>query len=317
MDWSQRLAPEGCHFVGLKIWHRPSSGTGRDHFSKALISAIESSRLDSGLGNVGMNFIHGDVKRNHFNVLRVDGVYYDRPRLGQNDPIKRSIATHDMVIYQSEFSREFAERMLNVKARRSCVIHNGTSMSPMVGSERMPIVVASARWRPNKRPRAIASSFAIACDDLGLDAELHIVGDVECNSMIAHPRVKYRGSMGHSDMRLLFASARLMIHICHLDSCPNSVVECLRMGVPVLCNNIGGTKELVGSSGVVAPIDKDFDFLPISDMGQVGDGSVDHALLARSIKAAFERAEPVVRDDLDIARCAQRYVREIRHAMQS
>lgn len=303
--------------MGLKIWHHPSSGTGRDHFAKALMSAVDANRLDLGLENVGINFIHGNVKRGYFNVLRVDGVYYDRPRLGQNVPIKRSIATHDLVVYQSEFSKEFAERMLNVKARRSCVIHNGTSMSPMADSKRMPIVVASARWRPNKRPRAIASSFAIACDDLGLDADLHIVGDVERSSMIVHPRIKYRGSMEHSDMRLLFASARLMVHICHLDSCPNSVVECLRMGVPVLCNNIGGTREIVRSSGTVVQIDKDFDFMPISDMDQVGDESIDCTLLAHGIKAAFESANPVVRADLDIARCAQRYVKEIKHAMQS
>jgi glycosyltransferase involved in cell wall biosynthesis len=301
----------------MTIWHSPAAGTGRDHFAKALMSAVSERKLDDGLEKVGINFIHGNAKRGKFNVLRIDGVYYDQPRLGQNIPIARSIASHDLVIYQSEFSRHFAERMLNVKARRSCVIHNGTSMRPIVDSQRLPIVVASARWRPNKRPRAIAEAFAMACNHMGLDAELHMVGEVDSSSVVVHPRIVYRGSMEHGEMRKLFSTARLMVHICHLDSCPNSVVECLRMGVPVLCNNIGGTKEVVGNSGSVVPIDRDFDFTPIAHMRQVGDDSVDKGVLASAIKKAYENYQPICRDDLDIARCAEKYIREIRHAMQS
>lgn len=303
--------------MGMTIWHKPSEGTGRDHFAKALMTAISSRRLDDNLGKVGLNFIHGDVKRNHFNVLRVDGVYYDRPRMGQNAPIARSIASHDLVIYQSEFSRNFAERMLGVKARRSCVIHNGTAMRPSPPCARGPLVIASARWRPNKRPRAIAEAFALACDHMGLHSELHMVGDVDHRSRISHRNVKYRGSMGHGDMWALFSTARMMIHVCHLDSCPNSVVECLRMGVPVLCNNIGGTREVVGDSGFIADIDKEFTFEPIADMSQVGDSSIDIELLAQAISDGYRNAVPVVRDDLDIGVCAERYVREIRNAMQS
>jgi glycosyltransferase involved in cell wall biosynthesis len=303
--------------MGLKMLHSPAAGTGRDHFARALMSAVSEGKLDNGLGKVGINFIHGNIKKGNFNVLRVDGVYYDHPRLGHNIPIARSITSHDLVVYQSEFSRQFAERMLNVKAKRSCVIHNGTAMNPIHSSERIPIVVASARWRANKRPRAIAEAFAIACDQMGLDAELHMAGDVDRTSTVSHPRIRYRGSMNHGDMRTLFSMARLMVHICHLDSCPNSVVECLRMGVPVLCNNIGGTKEIVGDSGMTVPIDKEFDFTPIAHMSQVGDDSVDRMKLANGIKKAYEESVPVSRDDLDIARCAERYVREIKYAMQS
>ena len=42
-----------------------------------------------------------------------------------------------------------------------------------------------------------------------------------------------------------------MIHLAWLDHCPNVVVEAVASGVPVICAESGGTKELVGGFGAV------------------------------------------------------------------
>lgn len=307
------------HCMGLEIWHDASPGTGWYHLVTALSGCLRRTRLDSGLRKVGMHIMHGTPRKGYFNVLNVDGIYYDEPRLHMNEPIRKAIESHDLVIYQSNFSKAMAERMLGVKARRDAVIYNGTAMKPFRHPvERKPLVVACARWRVNKRPRAIAEAFIRAREDFGVPAaKLVMVGEVAGPLMVAHPDIEYPGDMGHREMRRLFAAARLMVHICHIDSCPNSVVEAVSMGVPALSNNIGGTPELIGSTGTIVPVDREFDFRPITSMDEVGDGSVDTGLLAAAMATAFTGARYVPRPDLSIEKCAQLHITEIARAMQS
>ena len=47
-----------------------------------------------------------------------------------------------------------------------------------------------------------------------------------------------------------------MIHLCHVDSCPNVVIEGISCGLNVLCTNLGGTPEIVGNNGVILNVDK-------------------------------------------------------------
>ena len=46
------------------------------------------------------------------------------------------------------------------------------------------------------------------------------------------------------------------LHLCHIDSCPNIVLEGLCSGLNILCSNLGGTKELVQNDGIVLKADK-------------------------------------------------------------
>lgn len=299
--------------MGIEIWHNPAEGTGRGHFANAFLRSVKDGDLDRGLGKVGINFIHGKTRKGYFNVLRVDGVYYDLARMRMNDPIRRAIETHDLVIYQSSFSKIFAEKMLGVIARKDCVIHNGTGMSPHEQNlDREDIIVASSRWRTNKRPKAIARAFVHASDELGMVAKLVFVGDVDQASRVGHPNIHYIGSKNHDDMRSLYHRAKLMVHVCHLDSCPNSVVEGLRMGLPVLCNNIGGTKELIDENCMTSNIDREFTFRPIASMDQVGDDAVDHIMLGRDMSIAFKQCNIKYREDMSMTSCASKYAEAIR-----
>jgi glycosyltransferase involved in cell wall biosynthesis len=230
-----------------------------------------------------------------------------------NDSIRRAIETHDLVIYQSSFSKIFAERMLGVRARKDCVIYNGTSMVPSEKKiEREDIIVACSRWRTNKRPKAIARAFVHASDDFGMVAKLFFVGDVDPPSRISHHNIYYIGSKNHDYMRGLYHRAKLMIHVCHLDSCPNSVVEGLRMGLPVLCNNIGGTKELIDENCMISNIDREFSFRPVVNMDQVGDDAVDCRMLGRDMSIAFKKCKIKYREDMSMTYCASKYAEEIR-----
>jgi glycosyltransferase involved in cell wall biosynthesis len=51
----------------------------------------------------------------------------------------------------------------------------------------------------------------------------------------------------------VFAVADWMIHLAWADHCPNVVVEALSQGTPIICGEVGGTKEMIahGAYGVV------------------------------------------------------------------
>jgi glycosyltransferase involved in cell wall biosynthesis len=49
-----------------------------------------------------------------------------------------------------------------------------------------------------------------------------------------------------------------MVHLAWLDWCPNTVVEGLASGLPVLCSHNGGTKELVKDDGIILELEEDY-----------------------------------------------------------
>jgi len=77
--------------------------------------------------------------------------------------------------------------------------------------------------------------------------------------------VRLLGLTGSRDLASLYRLCDAMIHITYLDACPNSVVESIVAGCPVICTSEGGTSELVreGVNGLVIP-DKPYKFKPIN-----------------------------------------------------
>jgi glycosyltransferase involved in cell wall biosynthesis len=51
-----------------------------------------------------------------------------------------------------------------------------------------------------------------------------------------------------------------MIHLAWLDHCPNTVVEALSQGTPIICSEQGGTKELVKEFGVILKESKSYNY---------------------------------------------------------
>ena len=58
--------------------------------------------------------------------------------------------------------------------------------------------------------------------------------------------------------------ANAFIHLAWLDHCPNTVVEALCCGLPVLCTHNGGTKEIVRDNGIIIKCEEDYDFKKIA-----------------------------------------------------
>ncbi len=254
--------------------------------------------------DIHLTFVHGSHKKGAKTILRVDGVYYDQKRLRSNVSIKKSVASLDGVIYQSKWAQAFVEGMLKVRARKSTVVHNGTDQTVFKrhpsGFDR--VFVCCANWRVNKRLESIVRAF-VTLDPSERNLGLFVIGKPDY--VLEHPSIRYFGRV--ESVADAYAQSDYMCHICHLDACPNSVVEGLSAGLPVLCNNIGGTPELVGNDGIVLPLDKAFDFKPIGKMVDVGPKIVDQTLLVEGMKEMMNREWSVSRPDLSIEVSARRY----------
>lgn len=257
--------------------------------------------------DIHLNIIQGHRKLGAKNILRLDGVYYDVGRLKLNRSITRTISQTDGVIYQSKWAKAFVEGMLSVKPKRSVVIHNGADTrrfkSQIINKFGFDeIVTCCAAWRVNKRLEYIVESFIECRKRTGKNLGLFIIGKPHYE--YEDPNVRFFGRVS-DEIYSIYASSDYFCHICHLDACPNAVVEALCCGIPVLSNNIGGTPEIVGSDGIIADLDKPFDFKPVKSMKAVAP--IDSEVLTNGMIQLVNKDWEVNRPDLDISVSAKKY----------
>ncbi len=290
-----------------------SGNRGLEKFGSLLLRTLSENHGVKIVDKNAKSDIHFCVIKNEpkpgsKTILRIDGVYYDIGRLSMNKPIRRSISQADGVVYQSRWSKKFAETMLKVRPKVSEVIWNGIDQTDFregkVGSSFDKLFMCCSHWRVNKRLESIVQSFlefkSLRDENIGL----MVVGNSDCH--IDDPSVAYLGMIS-GRLDAIYRSADYMCHICHLDACPNTVIEALSAGLPVLCNNIGGTPELVKSDGVIVDLDKPFDFQPIQKMKQVGPSSVRNNLIVEGMSKMMSQEWNIDRPDLDISVSAKKY----------
>lgn len=286
---------------------------GLEKFSSLLLKALVENHgvrlVDSGNSDIHFCVIQNERKSGAKTLLRIDGVYYDKKRLTMNRSIKASISQADGVVYQSCWSKKFAETMLKVRSRKSEVIWNGVdqkrfSRDKVSSFDYDKTFICCSHWRINKRLKSIVSAFLEFQNITDTNIGLVVVGSPDYR--IPHDKVKFLEHVS-CGLEKIYQACDYMCHICHLDACPNTVVEALSAGLPVLCNNIGGTPELVGSDGVVVHLDQEFNFKPIKNMDQVGPSSVNEKLLIDGMREMLSHDWSVYRPDLDISVSAKKY----------
>lgn len=216
-----------------------------------------------------------DVK----NVLRLDGVYYHTgPEYDwrkRNKPIKASFDKADGVVYQSNFSKALCEKFLGKTKVPYAIIYNGADLRNYTfdSSKNLfyrPFFLTVANWRPMKRLKDIIESFLLV--NLK-DTDLMIVGDItqagiedKLEEYKKDPRIQFLGNLTQKELIPYYVSCMAFVHISWIDNCPNSVIEAICARKPVICGNIGGTKEIVQKSGgMILDIEKDYNLEPVDD----------------------------------------------------
>ena len=104
-----------------------------------------------------------------------------------------------------------------------------------------------------------------------------------------------------------------LIHLCHIDSCPNAVIEGLSCGLKVLHTNLGGTKELVKNNGVMLSVDKMWDgrYMKKTNLDNLNNKEVATGII-ELLKLKKEKTN-VLNFDINIT--AQKYLKIIKKVL--
>ncbi len=224
-------------------------------------------------------------KRGTTIVQRLDGMNWMhkaertpmRPyfRAEMNNQLLSFIRHHlaDHIIYQSEFSRDWwIQEKSDTKASHS-VVHNGVDLKAYSpdGPETPPedhariLIVEGHLSGANARGLDTAVRLAKAVvQETSRTLELMVVGDVsDAVKARAHASapdlwITWRGVVPRDAIPAIDRSAHLLFSTDINAACPNSVIEALACGLPVLAYDTGALSELVqDGAGCVVPYGSD------------------------------------------------------------
>lgn len=274
-----------------------------DHKDVNVISKPKKKHWDIELGFIKFGRKHSKPK-----VLRLDGCYYRNEQLGSNGPIRSAIQEADEVIFQSNFSRAMCKQILKIIPRRDTVIYNGIDFNWIASIDADKRIepgsfCASANWRENKRPASMIEGFL----EHDLDRKLYIIGGYNSipGKFRKDKRIVCLGSKTTEESIAIMKSCQYQMHLCHIDSCPNSVVEGLACGLNVLCTNLGGTPELVKRDGVILDVDR-WNFVP-QPFERLD--SLNPKTVASGIEQLLKIKRRSNRPDLKMKNCSNQYVK--------
>jgi glycosyltransferase involved in cell wall biosynthesis len=262
-------------------------------------------------------------------VLNQNGVYYggwfDGDWRAKNREMARAWHAAEYVFCQSEFCRECAHRFLGKRSGPTEILFNAVDIdhfSPLseteylIRAERRPVFLLTGKIDDHMfyRVDATVRGFHRACSR-GLDAELRLSGWMSpnvkdmTNDLIMDlgltDRVIVTGPYHQEEAPEIYRAADIYIMLKHNDPCPNTVIEALSCGLPVLFSNSGGVPELAtGKAGRALPVTQGFDENHVPTMEHIAEGMIDIVRdLPERRKAARKRAE----DAFDLQKWIERH----------
>lgn len=289
-----------------------SNSSGPTIFAYRLKNSLESQGIQFSEGsNNRISVVTGPYITGKNNILRLDGLYLDSGNhLGNskylNAPIFECYKNFDHIVFQSEYAKRTYEAFTNTKRPHS-IIYNGVediffsnqdSIDKPEGFEK--VVIASSKWRRHKRIEECIEAFQ---DKRLKDIALVILGgyqQVDMKNVFCLPMIS------PEDLPKYYKMADAMIHLCWLDCCPNSVVEGLASGLPVICSHNGGTKELVKNDGVVIKLEEDYKYGKMVDLYH--PPKVDINIIVEGILKVLDMPKIQERKDLKITSTSLQYI---------
>jgi len=227
----------------------------------------------------------------------------------QNRRMARTFHRADYVFFQSEFCKRSAERYLGARTGPGEVLYNGVDTTVFCPIENPPDRTGQAYrflltgkiddhlfYRIDSSLRGLAAAV-----DLGLNVELEIAGwvapDAQARTVAlaedlgVTDRVRMSGPYTQLQAPKIYQGGDAYIMTKHNDPCPNTVLEALASGLPVLYSDSGGVGELVGDAGVGLECVQSWHKPHVPKVAAIGQGFVDIAANhARLSKMARTRA---------------------------
>jgi len=245
-------------------------------------------------------------------VVRLDGVppFNSFRNLTTFGRTQLAVAQADMVVYQSEWSQKAWKRRL-LRTNRSAVIYNGVPYDPDVAWQRRPNAasvqfVAAIHLRYVEQIQPFLT-FMAARAARGNTDTLNVYGSVspEVRSLLqGHRRVAFGGMLHHGQLREVLLQHDVFVYLNSRGTCPNSILEAMSIGMPLLVPRVEGIGELVNDY-------PSFDWPPTPE-------TLERTF--SDVLAASERLAPAVKTrvatNFNIALVAKQYKRILEQASQ-
>ena len=273
--------------------------------------------------DIELAFIRKIYKHDKPYILRVGNCWYIKKyKTYNNKPIEKAIRRSKHVIFQSNFAYKLLKQTLrlrndcpNGKNLKYSIIYNGVNIDYIKSiSPAKNIIPGSffscARWDPNKRPLSTIKGFLEA----GTKRHLYMIGGQgvegrKDNYKFKSKYIHFLGPKSNKEIISIMKACNYQIHLCHIDACPNIVIEGLICGLNVLCTNLGGTRELVKKDGVVLDVDP---FLNTRYMKPRNVDNLKPRKVAKGIEKLMKIKTKPNRPDLDINLTAKKYLKIIK-----
>lgn len=260
-------------------------------------------------------------------IFRVNGIYFNKRATARdneirNRPIFEGIDNAIGVVFQSSFSYELVVNFHKRMTKHYAIINNGVDIDIFSsnGSNRRKelgirnndlVFLTAAKWRVHKRLKDVINIFLEYEKNTNKTCHLLILGKDSHIKEIIHPHIHELRYVRPRDMPEWYRTGNVFLFLSWLDNCPNSVIEAIACGLPVVCSNQGGTKEIVEmtNGGIVAKTDEDFNFKPID---LYDPPKPDYDIIMNAINKIVENYDDYVqcidRAMIDIDEVAKRYV---------
>lgn len=230
-------------------------------------------------------------------VHNQNGVFYPGWYAGdcdqQNRRMARTFHKADYVFFQSEFCKVSAQRYLGEREGPGEILYNAVDTSFYRPLERSQ----SREDRPYRflltgkiddhlfyRVESSVRGLSEAVKR-GLDATLEIAGWMApeaqsktralAEALGISERVRLSGPYTQEQAPMIYQGADAYVMTKHNDPCPNTVLEALASGLPVLYADTGGVKELVKDAGIGLQCGQGWGEPQVPEADSLGQGMLD------------------------------------------
>jgi glycosyltransferase involved in cell wall biosynthesis len=257
-----------------------SPSTGKGYFAQRLSIALRSIGVEivpcKSKHDIALHILKVRKETKSIRVMRLNGVYHNTKQKFKK--MNKAIASErnkcNAIVYQSNFAKSMNEKYLPRTKVPNTVILNGANVGfydkiTPISKEYEYNFISSSRWRPHKRLQDTIDSFLLS--DIESSC-LHIVGSLDKSGVsknvirryMSIRNIKFYNKVSQKKIASILNICNGCIHLCMTDCCPNSVVESVCAGIPVICSNEGGTREVANKPpNIILNIDKKYNLKPI------------------------------------------------------
>ena len=205
-------------------------------------------------------------------ILNQNGIFYpgwfDGDWKMMNKKLSVPYHESDYVFWQSEFCKFSANKFLGERKGPgeilyNCVDTNFFSPKSVKADENHFIFLITGNIDHHLDYRVIPVIYALnTCVSKGFNFKLNLAGKInpqllrKCFQIAKHLNLKnnfkYLGLYNQENAPNIYQNSHVYVMLKYKDPCPNTVIEALSCGLPILYSASGGVPEIVGNSCGVA-----------------------------------------------------------------